>query len=85
MDFEFIGKCKNCGSEMRFVLSPDSPDEYQYAIRCAFCGRKADSQDAERFYHLTDTLMTAINRNGTTDISGIIVHDRHHRKVEIEL
>lgn len=74
MNFEFTGKCKQCGAETHFVLSPDAPDEYPYAIRCVMCGCRADSQDAERFYHLTDTLTTVINRNELSDISKIIVH-----------
>lgn len=74
MSFEFIGKCKHCGAETHFVLSPDAPDEFQYAINCVMCGCKADLQDTERFYHLTDTLITVMSRNEISDISKIIVH-----------
>lgn len=76
MDFEFIGVCKHCKSETHFVLSPDAPNEYPFAIRCHMCGHAATDQDIERFFHLTDTLSIAARRNDLTSILKIIFHER---------
>lgn len=75
MDFLFTGICKNCGREINFCLSPDTPEEFKYALHCPHCGVYASDNDSEKMYHLVDTLQNASERNGLSAIKMLFIKE----------